>query len=322
LTRNEDALSRGLLTFPERGQFRGIFLTFPEAFWYRVLIRIVLEGLGLGKLILLCAVSIFSLVPVTALASPDEKPIDLTGWLDALELPTGVETLRSTTGLIPLEPGASPYIYVRVLPLIDVIDGGPNIAHADFGSPAYKDAFSHAFGMNVEVSLRFIPNIYLVISGGMALFDGHKTLTTVDGYDLVLEDMGLTYLTIGGTFMTPIALLTRKWGKVDDLQGLQVTFSFAGGAVFQPALKMLITDSPPPPDPDLTGTREDFWKRRIGFCGSVHVGIDYRVGPFSLLLDVGVKTYGKPLADTPDPTFSAGEAMVIYPLRFGFCYRF
>jgi hypothetical protein len=56
--------------------------------------------------------------------------------------------------------------------------------------------------------------------------------------------------------------------------------------------------------------------------GSVHVGIEYRVGPFSLLVDAGVKTYGKPIADTYDPTFAAGEAMVIYPLRFGFCYRF
>jgi hypothetical protein len=176
--------------------------------------------------------------------------------------------------------------------------------------------------MNIEVSLRFIPNIYLVISGGMALFDGFRSLTTTDGYSVVLEDMELTYLTIGGTFLTPIALITRKWGKVGDLQGLQASFSFAGGAVFQPRVKMQVNSSPPPPDPDLTGQRLDFWKRRIGFCGSVHIGVEYRVGPFTLLFDIGAKTYGKPVADTPDPTFSAGEAMVIYPLRFGFAYRF
>jgi hypothetical protein len=212
-------------------------------------------------------------------------------------------------------------MYARLLPAFDIIDGGPNIDDADVGSHSYKDAFGHGYGFNGEVWIRFSPSIYLLFLGGMSRFEGGRTLATVDGYDMQLDDLAFTYLAVGGAFVAPISLFTLSTGKVDDLKGLVLTFQFNMGAAFQPLVKAEITNSPPT-SVNLTGERFDYWKQRIRFVGHVAVGFEYRVGPFSLLGDIGVRTFGRPTPATEPSWWSGGATMITYPIRVGFSYRF
>lgn len=274
----------------------------------------------MGKAIFLSAAGALLLLACAAQGSADDS-IVLSRWLDGPAPLAFGEDLKPTLELPFVEPGKDPYLYVRILPAIDLIDGGPNIDHATSGSDRYKDAFGSGYGLNMEAWLRLQNNYYLLIQGGMTRFEGYRHLRTIDGYDYHLTDLSGTYFTIGGAFAFPLASLFETSVDLDDSQGWIATFMFNGGIVLCPKVDMYV-DSSPPLANDLTGMRLDYWKARVGFAGQVALGIEYRVGPFALLVDIGVRTFGRPVPATEPRWWSAGATMITYPIRFGASYRF
>gem|GEM_PF-3475943 len=278
----------------------------------------------MGKNILLISVLVFSLTAGTSLtqASPERESVDIASWMDTFETPFHAEDVKPCREIVPPEPGKTPYLYVRVLPALDAIDGGPNIDHADQGTGTYKEAFSPGVGVNFEFWTRFESCIYMTVQVGATRFEGGHTLDTMDpGLNYRLRDMTIFYATIGGAFTGPLAFLTRTTGKVDDLQGLLGIVHFNLGIGYQAALKAEwgeVSSS----YPYVTGDTFDFWKSAARFVGQFAIGLSYRAGPFSLLVDIGVRTFGRPRPDTEPRWWSGGATMITYPIRAGASYRF
>jgi hypothetical protein len=303
----------------------------------------------LAKTILFSALAMGLLPCSVALAGVDADPVDLLRWLETPEPGFASEGWKPVAdGGLTLPQGEPLYVYMRLLPVGEFIDGGPNIDSAPRGSNTYQDAFGIGYGMNVEWWFRAVQNAYVTVSVGAVKFEGGPEMSTSEGYRFKLSHYIPAFLAIGGAFAAPLSYILGG-EEADDLQGLVGVFSFNAGARYAPAVDMEIRGSPSAPGSvNLTGVETEFWRAAyvghedthmkafgkeidsakvtghvpVGFYGSVHLGLELRFGPFALIADVGISTFGKPSAATVPSRWSAGQAMITYPVRAGISIRF
>jgi hypothetical protein len=268
-------------------------------------------------------IALSALVLCSAAAADDSEPIRLLRWLDSPEpgLTTGRFEPVAGTGLT-LPQGQPLHVYFRILPVVELIDGGPNLNKVERNPNTFEEAYWPGYGMNLEIWIRAVQNAYLTFSFGGAVFPGGHEMDRADGYRYKLNEYYPAYLAVGGAFAAPLSYLVGG-DQADDLQGIMGTFSFDMGMRYNLGTEMTYTASPTTPGSvDRTGQETDFWHARVGFQGSVHLGLDLRFGPFSLIADVGIRTFGKHVSATHPEKWAQSEAMITYPVRAGVSIRF